>query len=358
MSRYITGRAAGAGLFLAAAALAAAADPTATQSHAEVRIPTPDPAVTLAGTLSLPEADAGRALVIFLTGSGDHGRDQVISGTPMFHHIAAALLDAGFATLRLDDRGTGESTGPTTTASTTAHRVADMGAVVAWAAGHEKLERYPVVLLGHSEGAMVAAGVAARSSDVDALVLMGAPARSGAVVWIDQQLAGVAAHLGRPATELGPIRERLEAVVTASASGAPEAAIEDAGLALFAATDMDLDEARESGLIAGFVARVASPWFRYFLAHDPVDDYRRVTVPVLAVYGSTDRLTAPALNAGPLRAALQEVGSPDLTFHVLPDQDHFFLRADHLEPGQHRFGEMHVAPELLATLTEWLQARY
>jgi uncharacterized protein len=329
--------------------------PASAGTHAEVQVSTTDPAVTLAGTLSVPDRDPTGTVVVFLTGSGDHIRDQVISGTPMFAHMADRLLDAGFTTLRLDDRGTGASTGPTTTATSTGHRVDDIRAAVRWVRNHPDLAGQRLVLLGHSEGAMVAAAVAAREPDVDALVLMGAPARSGALVWIDQQLAGVARQLERPVAELGEVRAALEAVVAAAVGGEDEAAIEAAGARLLERTGMDVDEARANGLLAGFTARVASPWFRYFLGHDPTDDYARVSIPTLALFGDLDRLTAPALNAGPLQAALER-GGADLTLRVLPDQDHFFLRAHDLPPGEHRFGRMHVAPELLDAIVEWLGA--
>ena len=88
----------------------------------DVTVPTGDPAVTLAGTLSLPPGDGPHPGVHFLTGSGGHTRDQVISGTPMLRVLGDYLASRGLAVLRLDDRGAGDSTGPHVRQSTMTDR--------------------------------------------------------------------------------------------------------------------------------------------------------------------------------------------------------------------------------------------
>jgi uncharacterized protein len=362
LPRTGTARVLTAAILLSAAPLAAQGDgPTTAASvaeatHREVLVSTPDEAVTLAGTFSLPVGNPAAPVVVFITGSGDHTRDQVISGTPMFADIAAHLLARGFATLRVDDRGTGASTGPTTRASTTGDRMADMRAVVAYLSR----EGYggPIVLLGHSEGASIAANVARTGQGIAGVMLLGAPARSGADVWMDQQMAGITKHLGRPRPQLEEVERHLAGIIALSVGGAPAAKIEPATRTFFALLNLELGEAAETEMVDGFVKHVSDAWFRYFLAHDPTEDLSALTQPVLAVYGAIDALTSPALNAPPLVSALTVAANPDVTLRVVPAQDHFFLRAEHLPPGEHKFRQMHVAPELLELLALWLAERF
>lgn len=86
-----------------------------------LEVQVPGPAGKLAGTLTLP--DRGRPpfpAVVTLTGSGAHHRDG--NRTPdhpyrPFRDIADALAGCGVATLRLDDRGVGSSTGDASAAT-------------------------------------------------------------------------------------------------------------------------------------------------------------------------------------------------------------------------------------------------
>jgi dipeptidyl aminopeptidase/acylaminoacyl peptidase len=67
--------------------------------------------MTLAGTLTLPEAPTAHPAVILLQGSGPLNRDEEAFGLKPFATIADVFARNGIAVLRYDSRGVGGSTG-------------------------------------------------------------------------------------------------------------------------------------------------------------------------------------------------------------------------------------------------------
>lgn len=330
------------------AALACLAATPAPAAEREVSLAV-DATTTLAGTLRLPDGEP-RAVVLMLTGNGNHTRDQMISGAPMFGEIAEALAARGVASLRLDTAGAGRSTG-----APTAHfrqRTPQMAAAVDLLARQPELAGAPLGLLGHSEGAMVAPLVyAARPDEVDFLILLSAPGARGDVVWIEQQ-AGFAPERFPDIPEGGmpAVRTALQAVTAASISGDRDAVA--AATLTFARAIGAPQEDIDNGELEPFIDRMASAEMQTFLSHDPAPAFSAVAAPVLAVWGGIDIHTAPGVNAGPLIAARH----PDsvLTTMVLPAQDHFFMVGEGLAPGEHVRGQMHVSPALFEAIEGWL----
>ena len=73
----------------------------------------------IAGTLTLPYGVEGKVpAVILITGSGAQNRDEELMGHKPFKVIAEYLSARGYAVLRCDDRGVGESTGDMVHATT------------------------------------------------------------------------------------------------------------------------------------------------------------------------------------------------------------------------------------------------
>ncbi|MFN2168069.1 MAG: alpha/beta hydrolase family protein [Anaerolineae bacterium] len=322
--------------------------------------------VTLAGTLTLPEGDGPFPAVVLLTGSGQQNRDEelpIVPGYRPFRDIADHLTRQGFAVLRYDDRGVGGSSGDLATA-TTADFAQDAEAAFNYLVRRPEVEGARVGLLGHSEGAIIAAMLAARNPEVAFVVSMAGPSTRGYDLLLKQ----------------------VERLVLASGGSAEEAAAAAAEqrviLDLVMAKDWDGLEAKVTELLQGQVAalpeqqraliddvdafvqqRVAqqlevlqSPWYQFFLAHDPGADWARVTVPVLALFGTLDAQVDAEQNRAALEAIMAEAGNQDLTVAVLPTANHLFQDAQTGAVEEYSMLPAELVPGLLETIGDWLAA--
>jgi pimeloyl-ACP methyl ester carboxylesterase len=301
----------------------------------------------LAGTITLPD-DAPRAAVVLVQGAGPHARDQVISGAPMFKLLAEGLAAQGIASLRIDNAGVGESTGERV--QHFKQRIPHIRAALDMLATRPEFAGVPVGLLAHSEGTMVATELwAERDEAIDFLVLLGAPGQDGRTVWVDQQ-ANPARFGGSDDARLDEIRAVFTEIADASIAG-DRSAIAQGADRLFGIVGLGAQEIAE--VREGFIDRMASPEMQVFLAHDPIAAFAKVTDPVLAVWGTHDQLTAPAINVPPFLAQRNEAGA--LTIAVLPREDHFFLRGKGLAPGEHENGRMELSDTIVGLIAEWVK---
>lgn len=320
--------------------------------------------VTLAGTLTLPEGDGPFPAVVLLTGSGQQNRDEelpIVPGYRPFRDIADALTRRGLAVLRYDDRGVGGSSGDLETA-TTADFAQDAEAAFGYLVGRPEVDGTRAGLLGHSEGGIIAAMLAARDPEVAFVVSMAGPSVRGYEVLLKQ----------------------LERLVLASGGSAEEAAgaaaEQQVVLDLVMAEDWDGLEAKVTELLQGQVAALPeqqraliddvdafvqqrvdqqlevlqSPWYQFFLAHDPGADWARVTVPVLALFGTLDAQVDAEQNRTALEAIMAEAGNQDLTVVVLPTANHLFQDAKTGALEEYSMLPTELVPGLLETIGDWL----
>jgi dienelactone hydrolase len=125
------------------------------------------------GTLSLPEGEPAPVVLMLhgFTGSRNELATSAVE-EGVFAHAAKALADKGFASLRIDFRGSGESTADMTYEATTfENQIADALAAVDYLAGLEDVDGDDINLIGWSQGGLVAAAVAGRSDKLDAVAL-------------------------------------------------------------------------------------------------------------------------------------------------------------------------------------------
>jgi pimeloyl-ACP methyl ester carboxylesterase len=150
------------------------------------------PSGSLAGTLALPAATGRVPVVLLIAGSGPTDRDgngpvaQLRNDSLKL--LAAALADAGFASVRYDKRGIGASraAGPTESALRFDTFVDD---AAAWVARLRAEPRFASVsIVGHSEGALVGLLAARRGGVAGYVSVAGIAQPVGAI--LRTQLAG------------------------------------------------------------------------------------------------------------------------------------------------------------------------
>jgi hypothetical protein len=148
-------------------------------------------AITLGGTLVIPEGAGPFPVAVLISGSGQQDRDESIMGHKPFLVLADWLAHQGIATLRYDDRGVGES-GGNPAGATSADFAQDALAAVVFLADDERFSAIGVI--GHSEGGLIAPMVAAQA-DLAFTVLLAGPGVPGSDV-LAKQTRGLDARRG------------------------------------------------------------------------------------------------------------------------------------------------------------------
>lgn len=287
----------------------------------------------IAGTLTHVAAPVAAALII--TGSGKLNRDSdarlgrtrvMLLRTGVTRQVADALAAADVITLRYDKRGVGASDGDYPRTGL-ADNTEDARAGLRWlGARHPGV---PLLVVGHSEGTLHAARLAAEE-DVAGTVLLAAPARPGEQV-IDWQIDKLAPAL--PAV--------AKAIFRLTGSDFKRSQHKR----------LDRLRASSSDVIRMQGIRVNARWFREFLAFDPAAYLPDVTARVLAITGGHDMQVPPEdvdaigrLVRGPFEGHV----AGDLSHLLRPDPGWAGPR------GYRRAVRQPVSPEVLALVTGWV----
>lgn len=159
----------------------------------------------LIGTLNVPDAAAPAPVVLMLHGFGGTRDELASDAVPegVFARTAARLADAGYASLRIDFRGSGDSTANLSFADTTFEgQIADAMAAVEYLGTVSSVDPNALYVIGWSQGGLVAAAAAGRSEPFAAVALwnaVGDPKGTYGALFGDDALA---AAIAAPADEL------------------------------------------------------------------------------------------------------------------------------------------------------------
>ena len=310
--------------------------------------------VDLAGTLTLPAGEGPHPALLLLTGSGAQDRDHTIAEHRSFAVWADHLARAGFATLRVDDRGVGGSGGSLREA-TVQTLAQDARASLEQLRALPSVDADDIGILGHGEGATIAAIVAIEDPQVARLVLLSAPAVSGRALLLSQARAIL--------LESGVPEERVEVHYMAHAQALDVAADPQRRRAAFKKlmsiqvdiANTHLDQPRPADLeqvVDATITTVSAPLFLSLLDVDPSETLTRTRIPVLAIGGSRDLQVVAAPNLEAMRAALD--ANPKAMVLEFPGLNHLLQPAERGTPGEYGLIDQTIAPAVLEATTEWL----
>lgn len=313
---------------------------------------TTDDGIRLAGSLELPP-ERCFATVVLLTGSGPLDRDESIAGVRPFAMLRHELARRGFAAASWDDRGVGESTGDYL-ATDDSGLVSDVGAVIRFV--RRRLPEIPVVLAGHSQGALIAAQVADTIA-LDGLVLMAGAFRPGRQVLESQH------------------RRICESEEWAIEDIESSLAFKEECFDILESYDVRLDETAALAMRTD-LRRVADRWgmdegeaneivedlaeweWRYLLRYRGEHNLSRITCPTLVLVGDRDTQVDPVTDADFARRHLEEGACNDVEALVLRDLNHLFQEtSDGSLSAYSELGEPFHA-RAISALAGWLTRRF
>ncbi len=298
---------------------------------------------TLAGTISLPKDKKDFPIAILITGSGAQNRDEEIAGHKPFAVIADDFAKKGIGTLRLDDRGIGESSVGSRN-DTSANFAGDIDAAVDFLL---KRGYKNIGLVGHSEGGMIAPMVAVKNLNVKFIVSLAGP---GVAInqLMYQQNEDILKQAGLPEDIVKKDLEQKKAMFDYIANYKGKNITVNFSDFL-TKTFPNLNPQEKTAY-----SQLTQPWMAYFLQYKPVENWSKIKIPVLALNGSLDLQVSAKPNLEAIKMALTKAGNKNFKTEEITGLNHLFQTAK--TGSVVEYGEITetISPKILDIVSSWI----
>jgi pimeloyl-ACP methyl ester carboxylesterase len=318
--------------------------------------------VTLAGTLTLPANKKNPPVAILISGSGPQNRDEELAGHKPFLVWADHLSRNGIAVLRYDDRGTAQSTGDYSIA-TSADLATDVRAAVEFLKSRNDINPDKIGLIGHSEGGLIAPMViTAMPDDVAFFVSLAGSGILGYDVLVPQlikssMLSGFSKQESEETAEV--IAAGLR--VIKSFNSEQQELKDEMFAAMKKARDKTLSSVQSQytdQVLTALSDQFSSDWMRFFISHDPSADLKKVKIPSLLLNGSLDYQVIPEDNLYVMESLIKSNGNPDVTAIELEGMNHLFQKVETGAASEYESTEETVNQIVLELVSSWINERF
>lgn len=270
------------------------------------------------GVLTMPTMNPAATsekfpVVVLLPGTGIHDKDYTSGAHKYFLVLADYLTRQGYAVLRKDSRGLGD-TSTNQEQITLPQLVDDAAAALRMLHKLPQIDTTNIGFLGHSEGGMVAPALAAKNNSVKFIVLLAAPG----ILYKDL--------LNEQSTTLN------------ANSKLPEIFLKDTSFA--------------KRMMAAI--RNNSPRLNFLYDYDPTIALSKLAIPVLALNGDKDVVINAKTNIAGIEKALQRAGNKNYKALILPELNHNFQKCVTCTYQEGFFLDETMAPDVLTIIGEWL----
>jgi pimeloyl-ACP methyl ester carboxylesterase len=317
--------------------------------------------VNIGGTLTRPKEQQTGRLVIMISGSGAQDRDESllpITDFKPFATLADSLTGAGIATFRYDDRGVGESTGNFAIA-TLDILADDVEAIIEEFTAGNNPNFNEIILLGHSQGGVVAGKVAAENTSVDKLILMastGVPLKEVLRFQAKQLFRNASIDSQLVEQEIAARESLMEAIRTRQGISRARNDYRKRFAAIQMAAGADSAQANTiaSNQAQQLQQTFKSPQIQSLLFYDPTEDLQQIKIPVLVLFGGKDTQVTVEMNKAPISQALETAGV-DHKIQVFDQANHLFQKAETGQVQEYGQLDQQFTDGFLQTIEQWIK---
>ncbi len=308
----------------------------------------------LGATLTFPKTNSVSKLpgILLIHGSGKQDRDEtfgLFNGT--FREMAMFLSENGFATIRYDKRGVGQSGGDFL-ASGLYDFARDAESVFNYLKSKEEVDSSQIFLIGHSYGGKVATMVSSWHQEVAGLALLACVASQEPDNLIRQNK-----FISEAKKESDEQRKARLEMLDSWAEKVRNRDLQNYN-----------DYFRPNELPREFQKmQQANPlpplWMFQAMEYSQLKTLEKLKMPILAVSGASDWLVPPS-ETKLLEQTLERANHPDFEIKVFPEVDHHFIRVESPEKSykmmslysiKDLFREYPIYPPVLDEILSWLK---